>query len=210
MINIQNKEFKKNKLGGYNIDEVNEFMEEIIESYQEMQKENFALKDKINVLNESVQYYHTMESTIQNVLVLADKTAQDTKTAAYQKAEQIKKDAEERAEKMTALAEDRVSRIIDQGRQEAYELAQRVEEAKRQYISYKTQFKQLLQAQVDFLNQGDVKVVNMQEDLSDVFHKIEEDALAKKQKFEGDANSEDTSVKEDEAYYTKTYEPVGE
>lgn len=55
VINIQNKEFKKNKLGGYNIDEVNEFMEEIIESYQEMQKENFALKDKINVLNESVQ-----------------------------------------------------------------------------------------------------------------------------------------------------------
>ena len=35
-----------------------------------------------------------MESTIQNVLVLADKTAQDTKSAAYEKAEEIKKEAE--------------------------------------------------------------------------------------------------------------------
>ena len=82
-----------------------------------------------------------MESTIQNVLVLADKTAQDTKAAAYEKAEQIKKEAEERADKITALAEERVSRIIDQGRQEAYELGQKVEEAKRQYMAYKTQFK---------------------------------------------------------------------
>lgn len=174
---MQNKEFKKNKLGGYNIEEVNAFMEEMIASFQEVQSENLALKDKVNVLNESVQYYRTMESTIQNVLVLADKTAQDTKAAAYDKAEQIKKEAEDRAEKMTALAEERVARIIDQGRQEAYELAQKVEEAKRQYLAYKSQFKQLLQAQIDFLNQGDVRIASMQDDLAMAFQRIQEDAL---------------------------------
>lgn len=177
IVDMQNKEFKKNKLGGYNIEEVNAFMEEMIASFQEVQSENLALKDKVNVLNESVQYYRTMESTIQNVLVLADKTAQDTKAAAYDKAEQIKKEAEDRAEKMTALAEERVARIIDQGRQEAYELAQKVEEAKRQYLAYKSQFKQLLQAQIDFLNQGDVRIASMQDDLAMAFQRIQEDAL---------------------------------
>lgn len=177
IVDMQNKDFKKNKLGGYNIEEVNAFMEEMIASFQEVQNENLALKDKVNVLNESVQYYRTMESTIQNVLVLADKTAQDTKAAAYDKAEQIKKEAEERAEKMTALAEERVARIIDQGRQEAYELAQKVEEAKRQYLAYKSQFKQLLQAQIDFLNQGDVRIASMQDDLAMAFQRIQEDAL---------------------------------
>ena len=75
VVDIQNKEFKKNKIGGYNIEEVNDYLEQIIKSYQEVLNENYTLKDKVNVLSESVQYYRTMESTIQNVLVLADKNS---------------------------------------------------------------------------------------------------------------------------------------
>ena len=217
VIDIQNKEFKKSKFGGYQVEEVNDYLEQIIKSYQEILNENYALKDKVNVLNESVQYYRTMESTIQNVLVLADKTAQDTKAAAYEKAEQIKKEADERADKITALAEERVSRIIDQGRQEAYELGQKVEETKRQYMAYKAQFKQLIQAQIDFLDQGDVCMTGMQEDLSNAFSKIQEEAtdtksleVTKEQEDIGQENNieEAASDSEDEAYYTKAYVPI--
>lgn len=183
---IQNKEFKKATFGGYNIEEVNDFMEQLTKAYQELLSENHTLKDKVNALNESVQYYRTMESTIQNVLVLADKTAQDTKaaayekaqdtkSAAYEKADQIKKEAEERAERITAMAEERVSLIINQGRQEAYALGQKVDETKRQYNAYKTQFKQLVQAQIDFLEQSDTRIVGLQEDLKEAFDKIEEE-----------------------------------
>ena len=203
---IHNKEFST-KLRGYNIDEVNDYLEQIIKSYQEVLNENYALKDKINVLNESVQYYRTMESTIQNVLVLADKTAQDTKAAAYEKAEQIKKEADERAEKITSLAEERVSRIIDQGRQEAYDLGQKVEEAKRQYLTYKTQFKQLLQAQVDFLEQGDERMAAMQDDLSRAFSKIQEETVMKKEEEQVEVTEEVASM-EDETFYTKAYMPL--
>lgn len=210
VVDIQNKEFKKNKIGGYNVDEVNDYLEQIINSYQEVLNENYALKDKVNVLSESVQYYRTMESTIQNVLVLADKTAQDTKAAAYEKAEQIKKEADERAEKMTLLAEERVARIIDQGRQEAYELAQKVEDAKRQYMTYKVQFKQLLQAQVDFLEQGDARMTSIQEDLNGAFSKIQEETLINK----GDDKQDNENVEmsevasSEEEFYTKAYVPL--
>ena len=217
VIDIQNKEFKKSKFGGYSIEEVNDYLEQIIKSYQEILNENYALKDKVNVLNDSLQYYRTMESTIQNVLVLADKTAQDTKAAAYEKAEQIKKEAEERADKITALAEERVSRIIDQGRQEAYELGQKVEEAKRQYMAYKTQFKQLLQAQSEFLDQGDIRMNGMQEDLSNAFAKIQE--AASDVKPEPSIKEEEVleiqeepiqSDLDDEAHFTKEYVPVSQ
>lgn len=207
VVDIQNKEFKKNKIGGYNIDEVNDYLEQIIKSYQEVLNENYDLKDKINVLNESIQYYRTMESTIQNVLVLADKTAQDTKAAAYEKAEQIKKEADERAEKITSLAEERVSRIIDQGRHEAYDLSQKIEEAKRQYLMYKTQFKQLLQAQVDFLEQGDECMATIQDDLFRVSIKIQEETVMK-QKEEQVEETEEVACTEDEAFYTKAYMPL--
>lgn len=207
VVDIQNKAFKKNKIGGYNVEEVNDYLEQIIKSYQEVLNENYALKDKINVLNESVQYYRTMESTIQNVLVLADKTAQDTKAAAYEKAEQIKKEADERAEKITSLAEERVSRIIDQGRQEAYELGNKVEEAKRQYLTYKTQFKQLLQAQVDFLEQGDERMVVRQDDLSRAFLKIQEETVIKEEEEQVQVSNEGDCT-EEEDFYTKAYMPL--
>lgn len=206
VVDIQNKEFKKNKIGGYNIEEVNDFLEQVIKAYQDVLNENYALKDKVNVLNESVQYYRTMESTIQNVLVLADKTAQDTKAAAYEKAEQIKKEADERAEKITSLAEERVSRIIDQGRQEAFDLGQKVDEIKRQYLTYKTQFKQLIQAQAEFLEQGDERMVAMQDDLARAFTKFQEETALKEEQ-QVDSVHEAGSTDE-EVFYTKAYVPL--
>lgn len=201
-VDIQNKEFKRSKIGGYHIEEVNDFLDEVLKSYQEIINENYALKDKINALNESVQYYRSMESTIQNVLVLADKTAQDTKSAAYEKAEEIKKEAEQRAEKMTTLAEERVSRIVEQGRQEAFELSQKVEEIKRQYLSYKAQFKQLLQLQMELLEQGEVRTTIAQDELVQAFETIEKETV------ESVVVAEDETSEEE--YFTKEYLPVSE
>ena len=201
-VDIQNKEFRKSKIGGYHIEEVNDFLDEILKSYQEVINENYALKDKINALNESVQYYRTMESTIQNVLVLADKTAQDTKSAAYEKAEEIKKEAEQRAEKMTSLAEERVARIVEQGRQEAFELSQKVEDIKRQYLSYKAQSKQLLQSQMELLEQGDARATIAQDDLVQAFAAIEKETVASVEVPQTEATEEE--------YFTKEYIPVSD
>ncbi|WP_054740491.1 DivIVA domain-containing protein [Cellulosilyticum ruminicola] len=199
-VDIQNKEFKKSKLGGYNVDEVNEFLDLILQSYQELINENYTLKDKVNVLNESVQYYRTMESTIQNVLVLADKTAQETKANAYEKAEQMKHDAEIRADKMTTLAEERVARILEQGKQEAFELSQKGDDLRRQYLAYKGQFKQLLQAQMELLEQGDTQMSPLNEEMLKAFDHIEDEPEEFKS-IEGE---------EKDQYYTKEYVPVTE
>ena len=203
-VDIQNKEFRKSKLGGYNVDEVNEFLDQILQSYQEIINENYTLKDKMNVLNESVQYYRTMESTIQNVLVLADKTAQETKANAYDKAEQVKHDAEVRAEKMVALAEERVGRILEQGRQEAFELSQKNDEIRRQYLAYKAQFKQLLQGQMELLDQGEQQMSTYNEDILTAFDHIEDEPTVTAEDFKP------LEDEEKEKFYTKEYMPVAE
>lgn len=203
-VDIQNKEFKKSKLGGYNVDEVNEFLDLILQSYQELINENYTLKDKVNVLNESVQYYRTMESTIQNVLVLADKTAQETKANAYEKAEQMKHDAEIRADKMTTLAEERVARILEQGKQEAFELSQKSDDLRRQYLAYKGQFKQLLQAQMELLEQGDTQMSPLNEEMLKAFDQIEDEPETTPEEFKP------IEGEEKEQYYTKEYVPVTE
>lgn len=145
-VDIQNKEFRRAKIGGYNVDEVNDFLEEVLQAYQQLTKENYELKEKINLLDQNLQYYRTMEATIQNALVLAEKTAQDTKSLAYEKASQIKRDAEQRSET-----------ILEQARQELYALSHKRDELKQQYLGYKVQIKQILQAQLEMLEQQTIE-----------------------------------------------------
>ena len=52
-IDIQNKEFEK-KLKGYNCDEVDDFLDVVIQDYELLCKENQTLKDKIGLLTETV------------------------------------------------------------------------------------------------------------------------------------------------------------
>lgn len=201
-VDMQNKVFKKNKIGGYNIEEVNEFVDEVIKSYQELINENYALKDKMNILNESIQYYRTMEATIQNVLVLADKTAQDTKAAAYEKAEQIKKDADQRAEKIIYVAEERVSRVLEKGRQEAFELTQKIDEIKRQYLGYKSQFKQIVQAQLDIIERNEGKALAKEETLIQQLDSVDSPLTDSVEEFTP------LDLTEEDKFYTREYMPV--
>lgn len=182
-VDIQNKEFRKAKIGGYNVDEVNDFLEEVLQAYQQINKENYELKDKINMLTENMQYYRTMEATLQNALVLAEKTAQDTKTLAYEKAAQIKRDAEQRSET-----------TLEQTRQELYALSHKIDELKQQYLGYKVQIKQILQTQLEMLEQQTIGEINIDFDMG---HK-------------NLSNIPDIEVDSEEEFYTKEYTVVDE
>lgn len=180
-VDIQNKEFRKAKVGGYHVGEVNEFLDEILEGYQHITKENHELKDKINMLNENIQYYRTMEATIQNALVLAEKTAQDTKTLAYERADQIKKEAEQKAEN-----------TLDQAKKDIYMLSNKIEELKKQYLSIKVQIKQMLQAQLEMLEQQNVTMLT--------------DEISAPIKFEMSKSEEEVAVTEEEdEFFTKEF-----
>ncbi|MGL6173235.1 MAG: DivIVA domain-containing protein [Cellulosilyticaceae bacterium] len=179
-VDIQNKEFRKAKIGGYNADEVNDFLEEVLQAYQMITKENYELKEKINMLNENIQYYRTMESTIQNALVLAEKTAQDTKSLAYEKASQIKREAEQRAET-----------TLEQARQEIYMLSHKIDELKQQYLGYKVQIKQILQTQLEMLEQQNIGDIHIDLDIKMETNRIEE--------------MTELEVDPEEEFYTKEY-----
>lgn len=204
LVDIQNKEFKKSVLGGYNIDEVNEFLDEILQSYQDLINENYTLKDRVSVLDTSLEHYRQMEDTIQNVLLLAEKTAQETKTAAHEKAEEIKKDAEARVEKIIVTAEERALRIVEEKRQEAFEVGKKVDEMRRQYMAYKGQFKQLLQNQSSLLEQADLQVTMQGDSIDETVADIERDNKSAAEPFKPIDN------RDEKAFHTKEYIPVSE
>ena len=96
-LEIENKKFAKQMVNGYSVDEVDQFLDDLTEDYTKIYKENTEIKAKLEELEENVSRYKTIENTLQSTLVIAQKTAEDTKNVAREQADQIIKQAENEA-----------------------------------------------------------------------------------------------------------------
>ncbi len=139
-LDLESKSFSKGF--GYNAHEVKMFMREVIANYERLYKDNIELKDKISLLNDGIQYYKTMEETLQNALILAEKTGEETRSAARKKAEQIVKEAELNAKE-----------IIQNAHREVDDVYQQKENLLRQFEASKLQITQFLKNQLTWIEQ---------------------------------------------------------
>ena len=110
-LDIHNKEFKKS-MRGYNIDDVDEFLDEIIRDFEALYKESLDLKDKMQKQEENINQYKEIEKALQNTLVLAQKISEEVKQNAQKEAELFIWEARKKAEQIIAGAQDDITESI--------------------------------------------------------------------------------------------------
>ena len=98
-LDIENKKFSKQMMNGYSVKEVDDFLDEIGADYAKKYKELKETSKTIEDLNNELVHYKNIEGTLQNTLVMAQKTAEEVKQVAKQQAEQIITDAKSTAQK---------------------------------------------------------------------------------------------------------------
>ena len=69
-------------LKGYNVSEVDDFLDELTVEYEKLYKENAELKEKLETNQKDLEHYRNVEHTLQNTLVMAQTTAEDIKKMA--------------------------------------------------------------------------------------------------------------------------------
>ena len=99
-MDIHNKEFKK-AMRGYDAEEVDEFLDEIIVDFEKLQRELDVLKTQLSNYSENMNSYREKEISLNNTLVSAQRFA-----------DQLVKDAETKAANIVAEAEAEAARII--------------------------------------------------------------------------------------------------
>ena len=139
-LDLKNKTMEPKKRKYYDKDETDDYLELVMEQYKELYDENLELKKSVKSLNDGVQYYRSIENTMQKALVLAEKTAKETKDAAQLKAEAIEKDANTKADKIIAEAEQEYDKL----KEKCLSLVQ-------QFNQYKMQLKQVASAQLELI-----------------------------------------------------------
>lgn len=105
-LDIENKKFSKQMMNGYNVDEVDEFLDEIMEDYESNYKELATLRTNVEELNNSLKHYKNIETTLQNTLIMAQSTTEEMKSVAKQQADQIVSDAQREADNIIRTSKE--------------------------------------------------------------------------------------------------------
>ncbi|MBV8491570.1 MAG: DivIVA domain-containing protein [Candidatus Eremiobacteraeota bacterium] len=107
-IDIQHKSFKR-ALQGYDRAEVDAFLDEIIETLEDEAQHRAALEADIADLKERISHFKAMEESLQNTLVLAQRTADEVKASAHKEADLIREQARMAAEREITNYNDSIS-----------------------------------------------------------------------------------------------------
>ena len=100
-LEIENKKFSKKTLNGYDPEEVDEFLDDLTKDYEKLYKQVAEEKKEVDELNEKLEHYTQIESTLQSTLLLAQSASEEVKNAAQKQAEQIIKESEIKAKEAT-------------------------------------------------------------------------------------------------------------
>ena len=165
-IEIHNAQHKTGR--GYSKKEMDEFLDNVSDSYEAVYKENIELKNKLSKLANEIEYYKSMETTLQKALVLAEKTSKDTIDTARKEAGVIEKQAAMKADKIINQA----SAQYDTTRQKCIQLIQ-------QYNQFKMQFKQIAIKQIDLLESDFYEIYSsdLTASLNEAIDKSEENSV---------------------------------
>ena len=85
---IRNQQFGK-KMRGYDPEEVRKFIVSLAQDYENLYSENVLLRENIQKVKYELDHYRKLEETMNNSLILAQKTAEMIKANAQKESEMI-------------------------------------------------------------------------------------------------------------------------
>lgn len=138
-LDIHNKEFSR-RLRGYDEDEVNEFLDQVIKDYEIVIRENKELHNQLLTVQEKLDHFSNIEDTLSKTIIVAQEAADEVKNNAKKEAQLIIKEAEKNAD-----------RIINESLSKSRRVALEVEELKKQASIYRARFRTLVEAQLELL-----------------------------------------------------------
>ena len=135
-LDIHHKEFR-HSLRGYSEEEVDAFLDEVADEVDRLFKENIDLNEKLDAANERVRGYQSMEATLNNTLVSAQRSAEEIVAKAGIEADSMMRDAELKSKE-----------IIHNALQKKQQIANELVRIKQAEEEFRGRYEALLQTQL--------------------------------------------------------------
>ena len=168
---IQEKEFSTQAADGYNVEQVDDFLDELAEQLGSMVRESLALTNQVKQLESELAalkaekadmekklpdynengYFRNLESAMRESLIGAQRIADETITEAKKKAQQTVADANAQAEKTIADATEQAEAATARAEKAVSELKAEEERLHAVVDAYRNNFQKLLDEQLEAL-----------------------------------------------------------
>jgi cell division initiation protein len=139
-LDIRKQPFRKT-LRGFDPDEVNSFLEMVASEFESIIKQDNEFSSQVKNLEQRLEQYVTIEKTLNDTLLTAQKATDEARLNAQKEAELIIKDAQIRA-----------GRYEDESRRRVHELESELVTLKTQRDSFLARFRAMLKTQLELLS----------------------------------------------------------
>jgi cell division initiation protein len=141
-LDIQQQQFKT-RFRGFDVREVDAFLEQIAENFEGLQKKSEVLSGDVRRLELEIQGYRKREETFKRALLNSQKVLDQMKDNARKSAELIIAEAEVKAEKILNKAHNRLAQLHED-----------IAELKRQRLQIEVQISSIIEAHSRLLEIG--------------------------------------------------------
>ncbi len=142
-LDIHNKEFDR-AFRGYNEDQVNEFMEQVMKDMDLVMKDKVDVEARLAATHEQLNHYSALEETLQKSIVVAQEAA-----------EEVRRNSQKEAKLIVTEAEKDADRIVNEALAKARTVALEIEELKKHSKVFRNRFKMIVEAQLDLIESDD-------------------------------------------------------
>mgnify|MGYP000876192760 FL=1 len=153
-LEIRDKAFST-KFRGYDIDEVEEFLDIIVNDYEELIRENHEKEAKIRNLEERLIYFDEMKDSLSQSVLIAQDTAERVKQAAQERSGNIVQQAEQDAQRLLDRAKYKANDILRQATDNAKRVAVETEELKNKTRVFHQRLKSTIESQLSIVDSQD-------------------------------------------------------
>lgn len=172
---IQEKEFSTQAANGYDVEQVDDFLDALADQMGALMRDNLALNAQVKQLEASVAaaeaakadmekklpdynengYFRNLENAMRESLIGAQRIADETISEANKKAQQTIDDANAQAEKTVADAQAQAKAATDSAERAVAEMKSEAQRLRALVESYRASFKKMMDEQLSALKLTD-------------------------------------------------------
>ncbi|MCT3399010.1 DivIVA domain-containing protein [Lentilactobacillus hilgardii] len=151
---IHNKEFST-KLRGYNIDEVNDFLDQIIKDYQIILEENKDLRSQLSESKDKLSYFNDLKDSLNQSILVAQEAADKVKSNSKREAEITNREAQKKADDIVKTADEKSTQILEEASKRAKKLAIETDDLKKNTRVFRQRLEVMLESQLAVIKGSD-------------------------------------------------------
>ncbi|WP_179395273.1 DivIVA domain-containing protein [Lacticaseibacillus absianus] len=155
-LDIHNKEFDA-RMRGYDKDQVNDFLAQIIKDYSAAIKKNEELEKSLSETEEKIKYFTDLKDALNQSIIVAQEAADKVKKNADQEADLITQQAEKNAQNLLTDATDKANHILGDATEKAKTINVQTEDLKRQTRVFRQRLQVMLESQLEVVKSPEWK-----------------------------------------------------